>query len=151
MTIENENGRNVPARTIASHFASALQARMNCAESGNSVWLGNHTRVLERLAREHMPSGSGVDNGTRFNVEESRPDRLVFEFGYHHMDSAGCYDGWTQHKAIVRPSLVHGFTLQITGRDKRDVKDYLGDLFHDALSHALPDSEWVALARDESN
>jgi hypothetical protein len=79
-------------------------------------------------AMNQSPSGSGIDNGTILD-DTSKPDKLVFSFGFHHMNEAGYYDGWTEHKAIVTPSLCDSFNLRITGRDRNQIKDYLYDVF----------------------
>jgi hypothetical protein len=85
-----------------------------------------------------MPSGSGVDIGTKLDLGESTSDKLVFSASFHHMDEHGGYDGWTDHKIIVTPSLQFGFNLKITGRDRNQIKDYLSDIFHTALtSHVV--------------
>jgi len=39
------------------------------------------------------------------------------------------YDGWTEHKIIVTPSLMAGFNLQITGKDKGQIKEYLCEVY----------------------
>ena len=76
-----------------------------------------------------MPSGSGVDSGTKL-LDNSTPDRLVFQADFHHMDENGFYDGWTEHQIIVTPSLAYGFNVRITGRNRNEIKDYLADLFN---------------------
>lgn len=78
---------------------------------------------------ETAPSGSGIDSGTKLE-EGSRPDRIVFEFGYHHMNEVGYYDGWTDHRAKVYPDPGYDFRLEITGRDRNQIKDYLHQTFH---------------------
>ena len=50
------------------------------------------------------------------------------------MDEHGGYDGWTEHKIIVTPSLVYGFELRVTGKDRNDIKDYIAEVMHGALS-----------------
>ena len=51
------------------------------------------------------------------------------------MTEHGYYDGWTEHDVIVTPSLRSpGFSLRITGRNRRDIKEYIADAFHDALA-----------------
>lgn len=116
------------------HFATALTALSNCIASNNTEWQSRHEATLETLAEE-MPSGSGIDCGTKFDVDESlkNPSRLVFTFSFHHMDENGGYDGWTDHKLIVSPSLLSGFDLKITGRDRSGIKEYLHHVFHTAL------------------
>jgi hypothetical protein len=64
---------------------------------------------------------------------------LVIVTSYHHMNDAGMYDGWTDHKVIVTPSLVHGFVLRITGRNRNDIKEYIADLFQQSLMADAPD------------
>jgi hypothetical protein len=78
---------------------------------------------------DSAPSGSGFDSGTTLNEEKSKENRLVFDTAFHHMDEWGGYDGWTEHQVIVTPSLVFGFTLRITGRDRNGIKDYINDVF----------------------
>lgn len=88
---------------------------------------------LDLIEREYLPSGSGIDAGCKILVEESHKDRIVIQTEFHHMNEVGYYDGWTQHKIIVTPSLIYGFDLRITGRDRNGIKEYLAQLF----SHAL--------------
>ena len=90
------------------------------------------SRLKEIMAS--APSGSGIDSGTTLDRDKSTPQRLVFTFGYHHMNDAGYYDGWTEHKAIVTPCILFGIRLRITGRDRNQVKDYLHDVFYHWLN-----------------
>jgi hypothetical protein len=129
-------------RQLVAAFAQTLAARENCRKAGNSAWFTVHSSRLADLCREHMPSGSGVGlraGGTEFDFDASKPDRLVFNTGFHHMDESGGYDGWTEHQVIVTPSLVFGFELRITGRDRNDIKDYLAELYQSALSAEIAD------------
>lgn len=128
-------------RKLYQHFASRLQAMQNCAKDRNVEWYDKHETVIERLCKNHMPSGSGFDNGTTLDPVASIPDRLVFSTAYHHMNEAGYYDGWSDHRVVVRPSLAHGFTLHITGRDRNDIKDYIADVFNTALAEEIDDTE----------
>jgi len=64
----------------------------------------------------HLPSGSGIDAGTKLEWDSSKPNCIRFSCGYHHMNDAGYYDGWTHHMIIVTPTFA-GFDLRITGRD----------------------------------
>jgi len=49
------------------------------------------------------------------------------------MNESGAYDGWTEHKLIVSPSLLFDLDLRITGRDRNGIKEYLHDVFSAAL------------------
>lgn len=93
---------------------------------------------IEKLVKEHMPSGSGFNAGTEILYEyRDRPlkgDMLVFKTSFHHMNDGGYYDGWTEHKVIIEPCLMFDFKLKVTGRDRDQIKDYIGDVFHEALT-----------------
>ena len=122
------------ARKAYVVIANKFQAFLNCVKSGNAEFQILHSDSIEFIVQEEFPSGSGFDDGTKFNFDESKPERLVFDTGFHHMNENGYYEGWTEHKVIVTPSLVFGFTLRVTGRDKRDIKDYIAECFHQCLN-----------------
>jgi hypothetical protein len=90
-------------------------------------------RELEALIRDRMPGGSGFDNGTTLDDDATRTDKLVFRTAFHHMDESGGYDGWTEHTVIVTPAFG-GFDIRVTGRNRNDIKAYIADTFHHALS-----------------
>jgi hypothetical protein len=121
-------------RKVFEIIANKLQAMNNCLEKGNTEWFDKHQDSIKSIVSETFPHGSGFDSGTKLNFDESKPERLVFDTGFHHMNDGGYYDGWTEHKVIVTPSLVYGFTLRVTGRDKREIKDYIGECFHQCLN-----------------
>ena len=119
-------------KTVASQIASALQALKNCRASGNTVW---EERWEERLAEmiQSLPSGSGLDSGTQLDEENSQPERLILLSAFHHMNDDGCYTRWTSHRIIVTPCFG-GIDVRVTGRDHRQIKEYLAEIYHDALS-----------------
>lgn len=122
------------AQPLFRQLSRSLAAMNNCRQSNNSEWLDKHEDNIETLVKQFMPSGSGVDSGTKFDFEKSTPEKLVFDFSYHHMDTHGFYDGWTEHILTIRPSLQFGVDLKISGQNRNDIKDYLYDLFHHAIS-----------------
>lgn len=85
-----------------------------------------------RIARleKMLPSGGGIDNGTQ--VIECTPTKVVLECGFHHMNDAGMYDGWTKHRITVRPAF-HGIDVTVSGRDRNRIKEYLADTFYNAM------------------
>lgn len=121
------------SRTLAAAIASRLEARENCRKANNQEWLIKHEDAA-REAVSMLPHGSGIDGDTVLDLDASKPDRLVIHLSFHHMDSNGFYDGWTDHSLIVTPSLAHGFNLRITGQNRNEIKDYLAELMQDALS-----------------
>ena len=119
-------------------IATAVQARINCGRPNvdgtiNQEWFDRWTKTIEEETAE-LPSGSGIDSAPKFDFDASTPEKLVFDFGYHHMNENGMYDGWTEHSLIVTPSLQFGFRIRITGKDRNQVKDYLYETFQYALS-----------------
>lgn len=120
------------AKTVVQTIASALQALRNCQKSGNDYG-ANWETLLSSIERNCLPSGSGIDRGTKIDFDRSNGGRIVLNFSFHHMNDGGYYDGWTDHSAIITPAF-EGFDIRITGRNQNDVKEYLSDLFHNALS-----------------
>src|SRR5215831_6080760 len=115
-------------------IAQIIAARENCKTSGNLEWFKRHTDRLVSLCLEVLPSGSGIDSGNTIDLDKSTSDRIVVHTSFHHMDESGGYDGWTEHTVTVRPSLAFGFELTVSGRDRNEIKEYLSETFHAALS-----------------
>lgn len=134
--------------TLLRAIVSALVARANCERSGNSEWYGKHSARLESLA-EFLPSGSGFDSGTEIDVERTSEkgadtirERIFLNTSFHHIDSeSGCYDGWTSHRITVRPDLLFGFDLTISGPDRNGIKEYMHEVFAAALSAEVEENE----------
>lgn len=119
-------------RTVVQMIASLLVARENCVRSDNQDWLERHNARLVDLIKNHLPSGSGIDRGTRLDYSRSNGTKIVLDTAFHHMDSNGYYDGWTEHGVIVRPTF-DDIDISIKGHNKNDIKDYLHDVFRSAL------------------
>lgn len=113
---------------VYQKVASLVVARLNCISANNDVWLDKHETEILRICKEFLPSGSGIDTGTKIDFDRSNHAKLVFTFGYHHMNDGGMYDGWTEHVLTVRPDW-RGPDLTISGRNRNDIKDYLYDVF----------------------
>lgn len=124
------------SKSIAAQISNLLSAIANCEASGNTEWKLKHGETLAGLCREYLPSGSGIDNGTMLDEYGSSPDKLVFSAGFHHMNDAGMYDGWTQHLIIVTPTF-NGISVRITGRNRNDIKAYLTDIYSEALGRLV--------------
>ena len=121
---------------VYEELASRIIALANCVKSGND-YATTHRDTIDQLVADFLPSGSGVDCGTKIDLDRSNGDRLVLTAGYHHMNDGGMYDGWTEHTITVRPSFVGRFNLTIGGRDRNGIKEYLADLFHSALDDRI--------------
>ena len=114
-------------------ISSLLSAIENCKKRNNTEWEDKHTVSLDTLVG-FLPSGGGIDMGPKLDTDKSTPEKLVFHFSYHHMNENGYYDGWTDHTLTVRPSLQFGIDTRISGRDRNQIKEYLFDTFHHALT-----------------
>jgi hypothetical protein len=123
---------------VYREIASLVAAIENCQKSGNTIWEHNHRDRLVSICRECLPSGSGFDSGTAFDMLNSTPEKLVFRTSFHRMDENGCYDGWTEHNVIIRPSLAHEINVTVSGRDRNDIKDYIGQMFYESLTAEVP-------------
>jgi len=120
-------------KPVIQHLASALAARLNCIKSDNTEWQHEWEEVILGIENNDLPSGSGVDSGCSIDLDKSTAERIIIHTSYHHMDDYGSYDGWTEHTVTITPAF-DGFNLKISGRNRRDIKEYLGDLFYEALS-----------------
>ena len=123
---------------IYQELASRLTALANCRTVGNTQWEDKHGGVIMNIM-ESVGSGSGFDSGTSIDINDlvvpssngrSRfRDVLKFNTAFHHMDQNGMYCGWTEHVVTVRPSLLYGFTISISGHDRNNIKDFIHDVF----------------------
>jgi hypothetical protein len=126
-------------QSVVEVLNSTIVARLNCRSHGNAEWAQRHTDTIKRIAKDLLPSGSGVDCGTTVDLECSIGDRIVLHTSYHHMDDDGGYDGWTEHIITIRPSFLGNLTLSISGKNRNDIKEYLHDLYDTALNAVAPE------------
>lgn len=124
-------------QTVAQAIASTLQARKNCERSGNREWETRHGERLDKLV-DCLPSGSGIDNGTTLDRERTTASKIVMTAGYHHMNDGGYYDGWTHHTITILPGF-DGISVSVSGRNRNQIKEYLSDVYHAALSAVCTD------------
>lgn len=122
-------------KTLISHIASTCDALHNCRAYNNEMWAKIHTETLQKL-EQLLPSGSGVDAWTKILVDKSTRCAVYLETSFHHMNEAGFYDGWTEHTIKVSPEF-DGFDLRISGKNRNQIKEYLGELFHHSLSQKI--------------
>ena len=121
---------------MIEHLASAVNAYHNGKARGNTEWTNKHSDRVERMCKDVLPHGSGIDSGCTIDLDECGADgeRIVIHTSYHHMNDSGMYDGWTEHAVICKPSFVHTIDLRITGRDRNGIKEYLYDVFRTVLT-----------------
>jgi len=118
---------------VFQKLASLVDARLRCEQNGNKEWRFRHTCAIEILAKEYLPRGSGFDSDTTVDLDASTGEKLVLRTSFHHHGEHG-YEGWTEHTVTVRPSFVFTLDMKISGRNRNEIKDYMHDVFHDALT-----------------
>lgn len=114
-------------------MSGLICAIANCRKSGNVGWQQRHTDHLLALVRSRLPSGSGLDCGTTIDLDASNAEKIVLIASFHHMDESGRVGAWTDHKITVQGSLFSGIRLAISGPNRNEIKDYLHDVFTEAL------------------
>lgn len=118
---------------LYAKLASLCDAYHTCIKTGND-FAAIHEDTINTLVNKYMPSGSGIDTGTKIDLDRSNGNKLVFTFSYHFMDENGYYDGWQDYTLIVTASLAFGFDMRITGKNRDDIKDYFYQTFEYPLN-----------------
>lgn len=122
--------------TLIAEIANLCQARHNCIERGNTEWQSKHVQRLAEIEKALLPSGSGIDSGTKIDYEASNQDKVVLNASFHHMNDGGYYDGWTEHVITVTPAFS-GVNIRISGRDRNEIKDYLHEVYSLCLTQVI--------------
>lgn len=118
-------------KTVIQHLASAINSALYHEPRENAHYQKFVTMAEDLM--DELPSGSGIDHGTKLVWEKTRKGKIVLQADFHHMDENGGYDGWTEHEIIVAPDF-DGFEIKVTGRNRNQIKEYLADTYHYALS-----------------
>jgi hypothetical protein len=126
----SELARTIGALKLCEQWLSRMTPGLQSYQK-TETWIARHSAWINGLVRL-MPSGSGINSGTKLELGLSHADKLVFSFRYHHMNEDGYYDEWTDHRAVVTPTF-DGINVLITGKNRNDIRDYLHDTFYDAL------------------
>lgn len=138
------------SKTILMRIVAAIEGMARGRTSGNDVLEDTWQEYLEVLAKNHLPKGGGIDNGTQVDLEDSTPTKLVFLLDYHHMNYLGVYTRWTTHKLQVRPAFnAKGFTVKVRG--KSELNEHLRAILEQALVQEFPDEhhkDLIAACRD---
>jgi len=124
-------------KKLYQELAAAIQARKNCdtATPRNTEWFDKWTDRINELV-DLLPSGSGIDCGTKIDLDASHAEKIVLYTSYHHMNDGGYYNGWTEHTITVTPSFRE-INLRISGRNRNDIKEYLYETFEYALTQQV--------------
>jgi hypothetical protein len=132
-------------KTVATRIYELKQQITNCIDSGNLTWQYRAEGEFDQLMRE-APSGSGFDSGTL--LELATDNTLIFQTSFHHMNDNGMYIGWTHHRVVVK-AVFGGISLRVTGENKRDIKEYIGEVFYHWLNTEVLTGMTPQLQREE--
>lgn len=122
-------------------IARDFQAYKSCEKTGNTDWFNKWVTSINEAVFKNLPYGSGFDNGTRFDFDNSTSDKLIFNSSFHKLDENGFYDGWIDFNVKVTPSLAFGCNIDIVGKfgNRQDLKEYIGDTFNACLKNEVPE------------
>jgi hypothetical protein len=123
--------------TLPEALFSCTNALVTSRKRENHEWIAKWSLRIEGL-KALLPSGSGTDSGTE--IVEVTEMYLKLECSFHHLDEHGSYDGWTEHRIRATPTFG-GLKITISGPDRNEIKDYLHDVYHHALTRAIEWSE----------
>jgi hypothetical protein len=124
-------------KTLTEAIAATLSARTNCIVN-STVWQDRHEKTIKRL-EQTLPSGAGFDRGTQIDLDRSTSHKIIFNTSFHHMNGDGIYCEWSKHTVIVTPSFLGRFDVRVTGRNVRDIKDYIAETFYQVLGEQAPE------------
>lgn len=127
-------GEQTKTTKVYIRLAELIDWKARCDRTNNQHWAPKVQDFIDEVMGT-APSGSGIDCGTELLEDECSPTKLVFNMSFHHMNEPGYYDGWSEHQVIIKPTFG-GFDMRITGRDRNDIKDYLGEVY-DCWLHEL--------------
>ena len=122
------------------NLIQALAQQLFRIQRGEQMPDGQGAHIVQDAKRElaklvaHLPSGSGFDKGTALLLDKSKPDKLVFQTGFHHMNEQGYYERWTDHTVTVTPSFIFGMNISVSGSDYNLVKVDIVMAFEHILS-----------------
>jgi len=121
-------------------LAMLVDAGKRCIEEKNDEWSIKHLDRISKLVEDHMPSGSGFNNGTEIDLYKSSTNKLVFYTNFQHMDDNGFYAGWTHHTITVKPEFGN-INIHVSGKNKNNIKDHIHSEFSFALMEEIEEYE----------
>lgn len=136
------NNRTAPLYQNIARIIGILHLHVEDIPQETLNRIGERTLYYEKNC---LPRGSGFDVGTTIDENQSKPDRLVLTFEYHHMNEHGFYCGWSQWSCIIKPCLQFGYTMRFMCHGLADqsweirqmVDSNFRDYLHQVFSHDL--------------
>ena len=53
------------------------------------------------------------------------------------MNCDGYYDGWSDHSVIIDADLAFGCSIRVTGRDRKEIKEYIAETVGECLRERI--------------
>ena len=123
-------------KTLAAWIAETSEWAERAENNLNAQWGPIARARLDQLVNM-LPSGSGIDSGTK--LVSASASKIVLECSFHHMNDCGMYDGWTDHRITIRPTF-DSLDISVSGRNRNDIKEYLHEVYSLALSENIVES-----------
>jgi len=121
---------------LYQQLARSIDARQRCidADPVNDFGLDIHEKKIEDI-EALLPSGSGINTGTKVDIDRSTGQKLILFGSYDVMAESGMYTGVIDFEVIVKPDLMFDFDIRISGKfgKHQDIKEYLDEVYYDAL------------------
>ena len=76
-------------RPIYQQLAISVDAMKRCSERGNDEWYTKHRNTIETIVNNHMPRGSGIDNGTSLDFDRSNGERIRVRYVFSSYERVG--------------------------------------------------------------
>ena len=125
---------------VYQKLSKSFNGYLNCEALPveRSKFKAKHKDDIVSIIDKYFPSGSGIDNGNKFDFSSKR-DKLVINSSFHVMDENGFYCGWIDYTVTVKACLMHGFSIDIKGKfgKRQEIKDILYDLYSYALREII--------------
>lgn len=98
------------------------------------VSLENTALKAKELAslNELLPKGNGIEAGCAILLKSTR-NKIVIDTAYNHPNGSYVATRWTNHQVVVTPAFEGEINIRITGKNENDIKDFLFDVFREAL------------------
>ena len=83
-----------------------------------------------KLLNELLPNGNLIrrEGGTMISLK-STETKIVIDTAYWHYETSR----WTEHQVVITPSFEDEINIRVTGKNEDNIKEYLQDIFREAL------------------
>lgn len=119
---------------LLSYSISGYKAAV---QFNNPEWQERHLQEIRELENRFLPSVDGFDSGCSVDLKKSTDERIEIVTHFHHLNPLGFFDGWSDYRVIVTPSLLFGFKLEVEGQNDGP-KDTIKEKMSESLGCEVP-------------